>query len=269
MNAFLNHFSFEFRTGIRNKSLLMMNYLFPLAFYLMMALIMPSINPGFQKSLIPSMIVFAILSATLLGIPDALVAARENGIFRSYKINGVPSFSILIIPVITAMLHLIIVSGIIVLTAALFFNAPLPTHWAYFGLTFVLLAFSCASISVLIGVVAPNSRSSILLTQTIFVPSMVLGGLMLPLEMLSESVRKVAEILPASHGMNAFNGLSMGAAASFSPGGSLIILLSSGLIALGLAEFLFSWDSQNTTRRGSTLLALLVLIPFLIGIIVL
>ena len=92
---------------------------------------------------------------------------------------------------------------------------------------------------------------------------------MLPLEMLPESVRKVAEILPASHGMNAFNGLSMGATANFSPGGSLIILFSSGLIALGLAEFLFSWDSQNTTWRGSTLLALLVLIPFLIRIIVL
>ena len=29
MNAFLHHFSFEFRTGIRNKTLLMMNYLFP------------------------------------------------------------------------------------------------------------------------------------------------------------------------------------------------------------------------------------------------
>jgi len=85
--------------------------------------------------------------------------------------------------------------------------------------------------------------------------------------MLPESVRKV--VLPAPHGMNAFNGLSMGATASFSPGGSLIILFSSGLIALGLAEFLFSWDSQNTTWRGSTLLALLVLIPFLIRIIVL
>ena len=30
MNAFIHHFLFEFRTGIRNKQLLLMNYLFGL-----------------------------------------------------------------------------------------------------------------------------------------------------------------------------------------------------------------------------------------------
>ena len=34
MTAFANHISFDFRTGIRNRSLLLLNYLFPLAFYL-------------------------------------------------------------------------------------------------------------------------------------------------------------------------------------------------------------------------------------------
>jgi len=45
MNAFINHFAFEFRTGIRNKQLLLMNYLFPLGFYLMMGVVMAEIIP--------------------------------------------------------------------------------------------------------------------------------------------------------------------------------------------------------------------------------
>ena len=40
MNAFFHHFAFEFRTDIRNKQLLLMNYLFPLGFYLMMGFIL-------------------------------------------------------------------------------------------------------------------------------------------------------------------------------------------------------------------------------------
>ena len=103
MTAFINHLSFEFRTGIRNKQLLLMNYLFPLGFYLMMGFVMAGINPMFLDSMTPAMVVFAVLAATLLGIPDPLVNARENGIFRSYKINGVPSFSILIIPALTTI----------------------------------------------------------------------------------------------------------------------------------------------------------------------
>ena len=98
MTAFTNHFSFEFRTGIRNRTLLMMNYLFPVGFYLLLGFVMPELNPVFLETMIPAMVVFAILAATLLGLPDPLVNAREAGIFRSYKINEVPAISILSIP---------------------------------------------------------------------------------------------------------------------------------------------------------------------------
>ena len=74
-----------------------MNYLFPLGFFLMMGFVMGEIIPMFVETMTPAMVVFAVLAATLLGIPDPLVNARESGIFRSYKINGIPTISMLII----------------------------------------------------------------------------------------------------------------------------------------------------------------------------
>lgn len=269
MNAFANHFAFEFRTGIRNKQLLLMNYLFPLGFYFMMAFIMPGINPPFRETIIPGMVVFAILSATLLGIPDPLVTARENGIFRSYKINGVPSISILVIPALTTILHLVVVTIIITVSAPLLFDAPLPVNWVNFALVFSALAFASSGVSVLIGVISPSSRMTVLWSQLVFVPSMILGGLMLPYSMLPEAVGKVAQLLPATHASNAFNSLAMGKPIIFSPWGSVFVLLISGFLAFGLALYLFSWDSRNTTRRGHPVLAFLVLLPFLIGIFLL
>lgn len=266
MNAFIHHFSFEFRAGIRNKQLLLMNYLFPLGFYLMMGFIMVEINPLFREDIIPAMIVFSVLAATLLGIPDPLVNARENGIFRSYKINGVPSISILAIPALTTILHLVIMTVLITATAPLLFDAPLPVNWFNFVLIFVALAFACAGLSVLIGVVSPSSRMTVLWSQLIFVPSMLLGGLMLPYSMLPAVAGKFAQLLPATQAMNAFNGLAMGKGAAFSPWRSVVMLLVSGALAFGLAVYLFSWDSRNTTRRGHPLLALLVLLPYAIGI---
>lgn len=267
MKAFLHHLTFEFRTGVRNKQLLLLNYLFPLGFYLMMGLIMAEINPLFRESIIPAMVVFAILSATLLGIPDPLVNARENGVFRSFKINGVPSGAILSIPALTTILHLIIVALIIGLTAPWLFTAPPPLDWAAFALVFLAAAFACAGLSVLIGVVSPNSRTTVLWSQLIFVPSMLLGGLMLPYNMLPAVAGKAAQLLPAAHAMNAFNALAMGKSADFSAWGSMAVLLVSGLLAFGLAAFLFSWDSRNTTRRANPLLGLLVLLPNLVGML--
>jgi ABC-2 type transport system permease protein len=266
MNAFIHHFSFEFRTGIRNKQLLLMNYLFPLSFYLMMGFIMAEINPPFRDDIIPAMLVFGVLAATLLGIPDPLVNARENGVFRSYKINGIPSTSILIIPALTTTSHLVIVAVLITVTAPLIFDAPLPVNWLNYALIFVAMAIACAGLSILIGVVSPSSRMTVLWAQLVFVPSMLLGGMMVPYSVLPDVAKKFAQLLPATHAMNALNGLAMGEAAAFSPWGSVIILFLSGVLAFGLAVYLFSWDSRNTTRRGHPLLALLVLLPCILGI---
>ena len=266
MNAFIHHFTFEFRTGIRNKQLLLMNYLFPVGFYLMMGFVMPGINPPFREDIIPAMVVFGILAATLLGIPDPLVTARENGIFRSYKINSVPSISILVIPALTTILHLVIVTIIITVTAPFLFDAPLPVNWFNYVLIFLAMSFACAGLSVLIGVVSASSRMTVLWSQLIFVPSMLLGGLMLPYSMLPDIAGKIARLLPATQAMNAMNGLAMGGTPDFSPWGSVVALLLSGVMAFGLAVYLFSWDSRNTKRRGHPLLALLAFLPYAVGI---
>jgi ABC-2 type transport system permease protein len=265
MNAFWHHLAFDFRTGVRNKQLLLMNYLFPLGFYLMMGFIMAAINPPFRQEIIPAMTVFAILAATLLGIPDPLVNARENGIFRSYKVNGVPSISILIIPALTTVLHLLIVTAVVVSTAPWLFDAPLPDNWLNFALIVGATACACSGLSVLIGVVSPSSRMTVLWSQLVFVPSMLLGGMMLPYSMLPAGAGRIAQLLPTTHAMNAFHGLAMGWAADFSAWGSVGVLAASGVIALALGVFLFSWDNRNTTRRGHPALAWLVLLPYILG----
>jgi ABC-2 type transport system permease protein len=269
MNAFASHFGFEFRTGIRNRGLLTMTYLFPLGFYLAMGYIMGAINPGFIEDIIPGMIIFAILAGMFLGIPDQLVTAREKGIFRSYRINGVPATSILIIPALTGMLHLLGVSIVITAASPLLFDAPAPVNWLNFVIVFFALAIASAGMSILIGVVSPSSRMTVLWSQLIFVPSMLLGGMMVPYSWLPEGAAKVAQILPATHAMNAFNGLAMGKGADFSAWGSVLILTSSGLIAFGLAWFLFSWDSRNSTRRAHPILGLLCVAPYVAGMFVL
>ena len=269
MSAFVNHFSFEFRTGIRNKTLLLMNYLFPLGFYAMMGLVMAEINPDFVETMIPAMVVFAILAATMLGLPDPLVTAREAGIFRSYKINGVPAISILVIPALTTILHMVVVTVIITATAPLFFDAPLPVDWLGFVVTFLAMAFACAGLGLLIGVISPSSRITVLWSQLIFLPSMLLGGMMFPYSMLPEAMGKVSQLLPATQAVNAFRGLAQGLTADFDPWGSLIVLLASGVLAFGLAIYLFNWDRRNTTQRGHPLLALLALLPYAVGMILL
>jgi ABC-2 type transport system permease protein len=268
MTAFANHFSFEFKTGLRNQSQLLMNYLFPMAFYAMMGLVMTQVNPLFPKTIIPAMIIFSALSSAVLGLPGPLVESRESGIYRSFKINGVPAISILAMPALTTIFHVLIAAAIIVITAPLFFNGATPVNWGGFVLVTLLTVFTCGSIGALLGVIAKNSRETVLLSQIIFLPSMLLGGLMMPLSMLPASVRGISALLPPTHAMQAYLGLAYGEQTVINPTLSVLTLLVSGLLAFGLAIYLFSWDSRNDARRGHRLLALLVLVPYLVGVLV-
>ncbi len=266
MNAFVYHFQFEFRSGIRNRAKLAVNYFLPLGLYVMMGLIMGPIVTGFREIMIPAMVGVAILAATTLSLPEPLVTAREAGVFRSYKINGVPAFSILVIPAVTTIIHTLFVTVIVCVTAPLFFKAVLPVNWPGFIVTVLVMAFACAGLGVLISVVSPSTQMTLLWSNIIFIPSMILSGMTgLPNSLLPTAIRKVSLLLPATHGMNAFREISQGLSADFNLIGSLIILLISGLLSFMLAIYLFNWDRHNATRRGHPLFGLIALLPYVVG----
>lgn len=265
MTAFVNHFVFEFKTGLRDSNLLLMNYLFPLGFYALMGLVMAQINPTFTETMIPAMVVFVAMVSPLLGLPGPLVESREAGIYRSYKINGVPALSILSIPVLSTMFHVLIVAGIISFTCAPLFDGVVPENWVNFVLVTLVTVFAFGALGALIGVISANSRSTVLWSQLIFLPSMLLGGLMMPLDLLPESVRFVSGLLPATQAMQAYLGLAYNQATVINPMVSVGILLAGGILAFGLAIYLFNWDSRNDVRRGNPLMALLALAPYVAG----
>ncbi len=269
MNAFAKHFSFEFRTGIRNRTLLFLTYLFPLLVYILMGALMTSVNPTFREVMIPAMVIFGILSGTLLSLPDQLVNARKAGIFRSYKINGVPAISILLIPAMAVFLHLVVIAAIITLTAPVLFQGPLPGNWPGYALVFILTVAACTGLSLLIGVISTSSQMTVMWAQLVFLPSMILGGLMVPTSLLPKALGKIALLLPTTYAMDAFRGLAMGLPASFDPAWALLILLASSLLAFGLSIFLFTWDNPEARARQRLPLALLALLPYLIGVLLL
>ncbi len=267
MTAFIHHFMYDFRIGLRDKSLLLLNYLFPLGFYILMGLLMTGLNPTFVLTMIPAMILVTIMACTLLGLPNPVVESRELGIFRSFKINGVPALSIVTIPVLSSMVHITLVSTIITLTAAPFFGGINPVNWGSFVLIFFLTALTFSTLGVLIGVVSPNSRMIVLFSQLVFLPSMLLGGLMVPSDMLPPALYRIALLLPTTYAMNAWKGLAFGMEPVFSPIWSLVVLFSSAVISFGLAIYLFRWDSKNMQRGRNPLLGLLTLIPYILGAI--
>jgi ABC-2 type transport system permease protein len=96
---------------------------------------------------------------------------------------------------------------------------------------------------------------------------MMIGGLMVPSEMLPEPFGRIGGLLPATHAMNAFTGLAQGRATTAHPLVSLAVLLAGGVVAFALAAWLFRWDNSPAGRGRHPALALLVLVPYAVALI--
>ena len=267
MKAFSLHLLIDLKAGLRDKTLLLMNYLFPLGFYIIIGGIMPKLNPGYLPMLIPSMMIFSILVSTLLGLPNSLVASRDSGIFRSYKINGVSKLSMLGIPTVSTVLHTIIVIIIILLSAPILFNAKLPQDILGFIIVFIATLIVFSGFAVLIGVVAQNASTTIIYAQALFLPSMLIGGLMFPTSALPDTITKFGMLLPTTYAMDAYQVLANNQDASINPVISIGILILSGLISFYLSWYLFRFDNNNASKAKSNIWALGALIPFVLAAI--
>jgi ABC-2 type transport system permease protein len=232
-----------------------------------MGLVMTGINPDFRDNLVPSMTIFTVMTGALLGLPGPLMDEREAGIYRAYRVNGVPAAAVLAMPAISVSFHALIAAAVVAVTAAPLFGAPVPESWPALAFGTVLGAAVFAAFGTLIGVVSTSSRATVLLSQAIFLPSMLLGGLMVPLETLPSGAQTAALLLPTAWLAQLEQATVYGRTPMVDPALAAAVLATSAVLAFGVSAWTFNWDSRNRTRRGHPALALLALAPLVAGVL--
>lgn len=200
MTAFLYGVALQWKLDIRSKSLLITCYVVPLLFFAIMGGIFTSINPQAKDTLIQSMTVMGVSMGALLGLPPSLVEIYGSDIKKVYKANGVPLFLGMATMYISAFIHLLIMSAIICVIAPLVFNAALPSNIPlYFAFLAVFIATSL-NIGGILGLTIKNQAKLNMISQLIFLPSIMLSGIMFPANLLPSALGIVGKLFPAAWG---------------------------------------------------------------------
>lgn len=200
MNAFLYGLALQWKLDIRSKSLLVTCYLVPLIFFLLMGGIFTSIMPEMKETLIPSMIVMGVSMGAFIGLPPSLIETYGTDIKKVYKANGVPLYLGLVTMFISAFIHLMIMCIIILFLAPLLFKAALPTDFPLFFLALALYIGVSLSIGSILGLVIKNQAKLTMIAQLLFLPSIMLSGIMFPIDLLPDFLKIIGQIFPAFWG---------------------------------------------------------------------
>ena len=200
MNGFLYSLALQWKLDIRSKSLLVTYYIVPLIFFLLMGGIFTSVMPEMGSTLIQSMIVMSVSMGAFLGLPPSLIETYGSDIKKIYKANGVPIHLGLVTMVFSAFLHLIMTCTVILLLAPILFKANLPSQLPLFFLALGNYIFVSLSIGSILGLTVKNQAKLTMIAQLVFLPSIMLSGIMFPSNLLPDFLQAIGRLFPAFWG---------------------------------------------------------------------
>jgi len=203
MSAFLYGVLVQWKLDYRNKGILLTYYVVPLVFFAFMGGIFTSINPLAKETLIQSMMIFGVTMGAFLGTPIPLMEVLTSDIKKAYRVGGIPLWTVAVNNVISAFVHLSLMSGVILVIAPLIYKAKIPTNLAVYLLAQSIFILSSIAIGTLLGLFAKSATKLTMVAQLFFLPSVMVGGIMFPSSMLPSFLQTVGMIFPATWGFKA------------------------------------------------------------------
>ena len=248
LNGCIRHFLLTIYLNFRNSQGMVYGYLVPIIFLLAFGSVFRADNPPLLAQM-GQIMTITILGGACFGLPTALVAEREQGIWRRYRLLPIPTPWL----VFNAMLArvLIVASSVLVqiALARAIFVTPFPSHPGAATLAFLFVTAAFLGIGWLIAALADNVPAVQALGQCIFLPMIMIGGVGVPLAVLPLWAQRIAGFMPGRYAVevlqpcfNALNGLHD---SGFRLGALAVIGLAAGVSGTKL----FRWEAGQ--RMGS------------------
>jgi len=200
MGAFVYGVILQWKLDLRNKGILLTYYVVPLVFFGFMGAIFSSINPSAKDTLIQTMTIFGVTMGAILGSPTPLVELYGSEIKKAYKVGNIPLWVVAVNNFISAFIHLLIMSLIIFIIAPIVFKAKVPENLGLYFSSLSLFIIVSLGVGTMLGLFITSTSKLTMASQFIFLPSLMLSGIMFPVNLLPKILEIFGAIFPATWG---------------------------------------------------------------------
>ena len=254
MTGLLHHLLLTLRLNLRSKQALVYGYIVPIFFLLAFGSVFRSSVPPLVHEM-GQLLTITVLGGACFGMPTAMVAERERGVWRRYRLLPTATNGLILSALVGR--YVIILSAVILQLALAWciYRTPFPAYPLQALVVFTFVCFAFLGIGLIVAMVAESVPSVQALGQAIFLPMIMIGGVGIPLRQFKGTaawVPHVASFLPGKYAVEAFDAcvLPNGGglhAARFAIGALFII----GLAACLAGAKLFRWDIAQKLARGA------------------
>lgn len=236
------HLAMTLRLNFRSRAPLVYGYFVPVFFLLAFGSVFRS---GVQPLLheMGQLLTITVLGGTCFGLPTAMVAERDRGVWRRYRLLPASAWAIVGSTVVARALLVGSAAALQLGLAWAVYRTPWPAHPGPFLVAFGVVCFAFLGVGLVVAMLADNVPSVQAIGQCVFLPMIMIGGVGVPWRTLPEWAQQVAEFLPGRYAVAALDACILpdggGLAAAGFALGALGVIGAAGFVA-GMG--LFRWD---------------------------
>ena len=191
-----------------------------------------------------------ILGGACFGMPTTLVAERERGIWRRYRLLPVASGS-LVCDVLAARIVIVMTAALLqVALARVAYQTPLPSHPLEAIGAVLLVSAAFQGMGLLVAALADDVPAVQAIGQCLFLPMILIGGVGIPLGALPDWAQRVSAFMPGRYAVDVLQRCYADPAGLGSAGFSVMALCMIGSAAGIAGARLFRWDSGRSAARS-------------------
>jgi len=249
MRGVYRHFLLTLELNVRSSQAMVYGYLVPVIFLVAFGAVFRAQTPPLLAQM-GQLLTITILGGACFGLPTSLVAERERGIWRRYRLLPVTTAA-LVGSVLAARVIIVASAALLqVVLAHLIFYTPLPDHplQAVAGVFLVTACF--LGIGLVIAAAANDVPAVQALGQCLFLPMIMVGGVGIPLAALPTWAQRLSGFMPGRYAVDVLERCYGGAAGISAAAFSVAALAVMGAAGAISGAALFRWD--NVRNRSSS-----------------
>jgi imidazolonepropionase-like amidohydrolase/ABC-type multidrug transport system permease subunit len=252
------------RLTLRDRGVLFFNYVFPLIFFFAFTeMFHAGVGQGIAY-FVSTVLTMGILGNGLWGAGMRSVQEREANILRRFKVAPISPLPILVAAMLSGLLLYLPVIFILLAIAHFLYAMPLPQNLSSLLILASLGVCALRAIGGIIGAVTNTMQEVNIAIQLLYLPMLFLSGATIPAALLPNWAQTVAQFMPASYLVTAFQGIFFRNENLAVNAAAVAALLLTVVVGTFLAVQLFRWEKEEKLRRRNKLWVLAVLGPFVV-----
>lgn len=214
MKRFLTFLKVEGKLSLRSPDGIIFGIGMPVGVLLLIAVVAGSQSAGgadysFLQNAFASLLTVGICATAFMGLPLTIADYRDKKILKHFFATPIRPFMILSVQVVIGMLTSFFSAALVTVLAVFGFGYRMEGDPFLFIGAFLLVMLSMYSIGMILASLCKTVKIANVVTTFVYFPMLFLSGATIPFELFPDTVQKVCNVLPLTHGIKLLKAVSL------------------------------------------------------------